>query len=58
MNVGSFIFDIFNRIVQLCSDLGEWITETITIGEWEVSFLGLLGGFGVTALIIYSIVKS
>lgn len=57
MNVGTFIHDIFNRILELCSALGNFLTQTITIGDTEVSFLGILGGVGIAALIVYSILK-
>ena len=58
MNIGSFIYDIFQRVVALVTDLGEFLAETITIGQWEVSFLGILGGVGAAVLIVYSILKS
>lgn len=58
IKVGTFILDIFQRILDLGSTLAEWITHEITIGDWSVSILGLLGGTLVTALIIYSIVSN
>lgn len=57
MNIGSFIYDIFNRVVELCGNLGEFLSQTVDIGGTEVSFLGILGGVGIAALIVYSILK-
>lgn len=57
MNIGSFIYDIFNRIIDMTRQLGDFLNTTITIGDLEVSFLGLLGGVGLVALIIASIAR-
>lgn len=58
MNVGTFIYDIFNRVVELADTLGDFLLSTITIADVEVSFLGILGGVGAVALIVFSIAKS
>lgn len=58
LRIGTFILDVFQRIYELGQTLAVWITQEITIGDWSVSILGLLGGTLVTALIIYSIVSN
>lgn len=58
MNVGNFIITVFNSLLSLVEVLYNFLTVTFTIGETEVSVLGLLAGVGITIGIIWSVVTN
>lgn len=67
-NIMSFTFDLFNRFIKLTETLWSFLTYEITLPGIDssivpvlpqtVSVLGLLSGVGISALIIWSIVKN
>lgn len=54
----TFITDLLFKLSELGKWLYDFCTSTITIGPWEVNILLLLGGIGLTALIIASLIKA
>lgn len=51
-NIGTFIYDIYNAIIQLCTNLMN------TVGEWEGgTWIALLGGTLIIGLILASIIR-
>lgn len=58
MNVGNFIVTIFDSLISLVHVLYDFLTTTFTVGETEVSVLGLLAGVGITIGIIWSVVTN
>lgn len=58
MSIIDLVLDLPQKLQELVEVLQTWIFEGISIGGYTVSFWGLLGGVLITALIIYSIIRS
>lgn len=56
MNIVDIIWEIPQKLADLAAVLQSFIFEGITIGEYTLSFWGLLGGVLITAFIIAGIV--
>lgn len=58
MDIIDVIFDLPEQLNDLGSTLFTFLFQSITINDTEISFWLLLAGFGIVALIIYSIIRS
>ncbi len=56
MNFG-FILDIVDKLSSMVLTLSNWIGNAFSVLGKSYSILGLLGGVGLVALIVYSVVK-
>lgn len=53
-----FAFQVFDSIVGLASALLDILTFQFDIGDWTFSLWQLLGGIGLTAIIIAKLIKA
>lgn len=58
MDIIEVILDLPEKLKNLSDTLFTFLFSSITIGENEYSFWLLLGGIGVVAIILYSIIKN
>lgn len=60
-NVGTFLFDIFSKIVELSNNIYNFIMTEYSIDifgtSFNISFWAILGGTAIAALIIGSIIR-
>lgn len=60
-NVGTFLFDIFTKVVELSNNIYNFIMSEYTVDifgtSFTISFWGILGGVAISALIIGSIIR-
>lgn len=56
MDLG-FVLDIVEKLANMVQTLFNWFGQAFSVLGNEYSILGLLGGVGLVALIIYSVVK-
>lgn len=58
VNIGQFLFNVWELITEGTITLFEWLGSTIDIPNvGEISVLGILGGVGLVALIVISILN-
>ena len=56
MDIIEIVLDLPEKLADLAATLQSWIFDGITIGDYTLSFWGLLGGALITIFIIASIV--
>lgn len=58
MNIGTFLFELFNKMGSAGTVLYNFIMQEITLGDYTVSLWGLVGGVGLVAILILGLVKA
>lgn len=56
MDIIEIVLELPEKLQGLAETLQSWIFDGITIGDYTISFWGLLGGALITILIIASII--
>ena len=57
-NVFTFMFELIDKMADLYGIMYDFLFNNITLGQWEVSVWGLIGGVGLISLLIAKMVKA
>ena len=58
MDLTDILFDIPEKLRGFANTLFDWIFTEITIGDLTLSVWQVIGGVGIVALILFSIIKN